>query len=372
MKIAFITSHIDASKQWLWFAEEIRNRGIDQIHIIIESQPTIMHRELTEAGIKTYFLKSSGWWSHLVNFFKVRSILKENNIDLVHTELPFGNLIGLPAAWAAGIKKRVNTCENASWAIDYHSKKQLFIDKLAYLLAKRIIVLTELSKDYLAEHYGVNRDIITVIGHSIKTDDYNNISPERIQKLKAELGVKETDFVIGMVARLEDWKGHRYVIEALKDLVPQYPNIKLLIFGSAGDYLAVIENMVKEYNLEQHVFYKGFVTDNIALYKLFNIHVHVPINEIVETFGISIIEGMISEVPQILTKSGISCFTVRHMENCIEVPYKNSEKIKEAIAFIINNETTAKQLAHTAREDAIRMFSYKSKVDKHIAVYESM
>jgi glycosyltransferase involved in cell wall biosynthesis len=286
--------------------------------------------------------------------------------------LPYGNLLGQPAAWSLGIKKRVNTCENASWAIDYNSRKQLFIDKMTYKLAKRVIVLTDLSKDYLVEHYKLDRNIITTIGHSIKVADYENIAPIRIDSLKNELGIKPNDVVLGMVARLEDWKGHSYVIEALKDLVLKYPNIKLLIFGSAGDYLNTLNNLINKYHLQQHVFYKGFVKDNIALYKVFNIHVHVPINEIVETFGISIIEGMVSEVPQILTKSGISCDTVKHMENCVEVPYKNSEAIKEAIMLLIENKELGNKLAAQAKKDAIEMFSYEAKVEKHMEVYYSI
>ncbi len=372
MRIAFITSHIDKSTQWLWFAQEFKKRNIYQVHIMIDEKQPILYSDLKDNDIKTYYLKHNNIFSHILNFFRVVRILLKHKINIVHTELPYGNLLGLPAAFIAGIKRRINTCENASWAIDYNSKKQWFIDKLAYTLAKKVIVLTDLSKEYLIKHYGLNRENITTIGHSIKVADYENIAPQRIENLRNELGIKPNDIVLGMVARLEDWKGHSYVVEALKDLVLIYPNTKLLIFGSAGDYLAVLNDLIKKNNLQQYIFYKGFVKDNIALYKVFNIHIHVPINEIVETFGISIIEGMISEVPQILTKSGISCDTVKHMENCVEVPYKNSEAIKEAIIMLIENKELGSKLAAQAKKDAIDMFSYEAKVEKHMAVYSSI
>jgi glycosyltransferase involved in cell wall biosynthesis len=371
MRIAFITSHLDRSTQWLWFSEELQKKDVYHVHIFIGETPPILFDDLKQIDIPTYFLNFKNNFSLLINIFKTIHILRSEKIDIVHTEMPYGNIVGQLAGFLLGLK-RVNTCENASWAIDYNSKKQFIIDKLAYFLAHKIIVLTELSREFLIKNYKIRAERIFVIGHSIKTESYENICEQKVNSLKAKYNIGPNDFILGMVSRLEEWKGHKFVIDAVADLKNKHPNIKLLIFGNAAEYKENLLQYIHSKHLEDIVKYNGVEKDNITLYKVFDIHIHVPINEIVETFGISIIEGMISEVPQILTKSGISCFTIKHLENCIEVPYKNSEAIKDAIVMLIENKELGSKLAAQAKKDAIEMFSYEAKVEKHMTVYNSI
>ena len=108
-----------------------------------------------------------------------------------------------------------------------------------------------------------------------------------------------------MVARFEFWKGHIFAIEAFRKLLMEYPNVRMLIFGSKGESFNSVLRYIQNYDLQDHIIYKGFVSDNIALFKLFDVHVHIPINSESETFGINIMEGMISGCAQILTLSQI-------------------------------------------------------------------
>src|SRR5205085_11872182 len=115
MKIAFVTSHINRSTQWLWFSDEMHRRGIDHIHIIINEYKPLLYDDLKEGNIKVYFLKYTNKLSLIVIFFKIIKIFLENKIDVVHTELPYGNLLGMCAAFICRIKMRITTCENTTW-----------------------------------------------------------------------------------------------------------------------------------------------------------------------------------------------------------------------------------------------------------------
>ena len=114
------------------------------------------------------------------------------------------------------------------------------------------------------------------------------------------------------------------------------------------------------------------MNDPVALFKLFDIHLHVPINKYVENGGINIIEGMISGVPQILTKSGYAWQSAEHMKNAFVVDYENAEAIADAIEFMRNNKEVATNLAETAKRDATVTYGLKTKVDTHINLYETL
>jgi glycosyltransferase involved in cell wall biosynthesis len=372
IKVAFVTSHINRSTQWIWFSEELNKRKIDHIHIIINEFKPLLYDDLKQHNVNVYYLKHRNKFSFLINIFKVVKILKQNKIELVHSELPYGNLMGLIAAVICRIKMRITTCENTTWFSDFESKKQEGIDRITYFLSKKVIALTYDSYEFLSQHFKISPKKLTTIHHSLKASDYLDLTSEDIEDLRLKLELPKDKFIIGMVARFEYWKGHIYAIEAMKKLIVDYPEIKLYIFGSKGESYESIMKIIKDNKLENSIIYKGFVADNIGLFNLFDIHLHIPIKLKSETFGINIMEGMISGCAQVLTLSGISCFTARDGKNCIIVPYKSSDAVYEALKLLVSDEELRKRLGNQAREDAKKHFKYEDKVDQHLALYEEL
>jgi glycosyltransferase involved in cell wall biosynthesis len=367
--IAFTLSHINKSLQWLWFAEELKARGIPHVFIIIDPERPILADDLEAIGSVVYHLPHSGWTSHISNVLSTMRIMRRHRVQLLHSSLPHGNLVGQLAAWALRIPKRVSTCENPSWGRDHKNWKQEAIDRLTYRLATDVIACTDMARDYLIQTFGVPRAKLHVIWHSLKLSVYEGIAETRVDALRSQLGLSHQDFVIGMVARLEHWKGHRYAIEAMADVVRVHPNARLLIFGSAGEAHDDIMKLIRDKGLQDRVEYKGFVKDNVALYRLFDVQVHVPISEIAENTGISIIEGMASGCCQVLTRSGFAYYLARHLENAWVVDYCSAAQIKEALLRLIPDPDLRRRLGDAARRDALGRFDYREKVERHLQVY---
>lgn len=374
MKILYCLSHINKSLQWAWFAEEMRNRGVQQVFVLIGSDNGIenfIYKDLQKMGFKTYLLKHDGKISHLKNILKTRSLILQHKVDIVHTALPFGNLVGQTAAFLSGITKRVTTCENASWAHDFKSKKQEWIDDYTFRMSKKIIANSEISADYLRKNWTFDKSKLEVIYHGWKASDYD-VSAERIEKVRLRLNMNnENEFVVGVLSRFEFWKGYKYIIEAAR-LLKDKPGIKFYIFGGKGSYYGEAMKMIANYGLEEKIVHTEFVEDSPALYQLFDVHLHVPIDQYVETGGLTIVDGMMAARPQILTLSGYAYQISRHMQNAYVVPYKNAQAIAEAILWMKNNPEKSRELAEQARKDAIKMFGINIKVDKHLAVYNEL
>ncbi len=377
MNILYALSHINKSLQWQWFAEEMKNRGINQTYVIVDDGiggSSCLHNDLQSLGIKSYFLPYMYKLAHITNVLKTVSLIKKHNPDVVHTSLPYGNAVGQLAAWMAGIKNRVTTCENASWAHDFHNKKQENIDKLTYKFSKKVIAVADSAKEYLQEMYQISDEKLLTIYHGLKESEYDNVSTERIRKIQDQLQTSENDFIVGVVSRYEFWKGHEFINKAAAILKQRnkHQNIKILVFGSKGSYYDTAMQQVNELGVEDVVISKGYIDDPVALFRLFDVHLHVPVNKYVENCGINIIEGMISERPQILTKSGYAWQSAEHMKNAYVVDYENAEAIADGILYMKDNYGRAKQLASQAHADALKDYSLKVKADKHIALYNEM
>jgi glycosyltransferase involved in cell wall biosynthesis len=377
MNILYVLSHITKSLQWQWFAEEMKNRGINQTYVIIDSQYGTgchLYDDLLAMGVKAYMLPYRYKIEHAYNILKTVSIIKKNKIDIVHTSLPYGNAIGQAAAWLCGIRNRISTCENASWADDFGSKKQRVIDRLTYLTSKKVIAVADSAKEYLKERYGLKEDKLFTIYHGLKESEYENVTQDKVKQIKNELRLDQEEFIVGVVSRYEYWKGHEFINKAAAILKQRnrHHGIKILIFGSMGSYYQTAMKQIVDLNVGDIVQYKGFSADPVSLFRTFNVHLHVPINKYVENCGINIIEGMISGAPQILTKSGYAWQSAEHMKNAYVVDYQNAEDIADAIEFMKNNRETARRLGEQAKTDAIATYGLKAKVDKHISLYQEV
>lgn len=372
MTVFYCLSHINKSLQWLWFAEELQKKGIKQIYFLIQIGTTtvFLYEDIKKLGIEVYLVKHKSKLSFIQNIRKAITIINRNRVNIVHTSLPYGNLIGQIAAVMCGIKARITTCENVSWAHDFGNRKQLWIDKFTFWKTKKIIATSEIAADYLKKNWNFNKSKLRIIYHGLKTKEFD-VREERIENLKYQLGLnKQENYIIGVVARYEFWKGHNYIIEAAQILREQ-KEIKFYVFGSKTDYFDVAMKKIKELDLEDNIIYGGVVEDVPALYKLFDLHLHVPINEHVETGGITIIEGMMAERPQVLTLSGYAWQVSKHLHNAYIVPFKSGSAIAEAILWMKYNPIEAKRMADQAKKDAY-MFSIQTKTDQHLEIYNEL
>jgi len=375
VKILYCLSHINKSLQWEWFAEEMKRRDIQQVFVLIDLENGIecfLYEDLKKLGLKTYLLKHKGRFSHISNVLKTRALIHEYKVDIVHTALPFGNLVGQTAALLSGITKRVTTCENASWAHDFKSKKQEWIDNYTFRMSKKIIANSEISADYLRKNWDFDKSKLEVIYHGWKASDYI-VSSDRIEKIRLGLKIpkEKKEFIVGVLSRFEFWKGYKYIIEAA-NILKDTPDIKFYIFGGRGSYYDEAMGMIAGYGLENKIIHTEFIEDSPALYQLFDVHLHVPIDQYVETGGLTIVDGMMAARPQVLTLSGYAYQISRHMQNAYVVPYKNAQAIAEAILWMKNNPERSHEMAQQAREDAINMFGINIKVDKHLKIYNEL
>lgn len=372
MIIAVILSHINKSTQWSCLSKEFKKNGVEHYFIILNDYETLLEKDLKEIGTPVYFFKTDGKFPLIVNFFKVLRVLIKQRPTIIHTSLPYGNLIGQSAALATFISRRVTTCENTSWAHDFKSIKQKIIDRFTFMASRKIIATCETGKNYLISSWNINPGKIEILNQALDPRDYENIPTDRVSKFKSDQGITDNDFVIGVVARFEFWKGHRYIIEAIDILKSKIPGLRVMIVGSKGQDYEDIMKLVEQKELGGIIRYLGFIENLPLFFRSINIHIHVPINEYVETFGLNIIEGMMAECPQILTKSGIAVTTAEHNHNCLLVNYCDSKQIAEAILLYYKDTALRKRLSHNAKKDAVHFFNLNRKFECSMQIYNSL
>jgi glycosyltransferase involved in cell wall biosynthesis len=182
--------------------------------------------------------------------------------------------------------------------------------------------------------------------------------------VREEFSIKQGESLIGIVGRLDWWKGHEYFIEAFAKANQTISNLKGLIVGNLENKVAVNKNrryyeklvgLITKYNLREKIVFTGFRNDIPKLMASFDVVVHA--SSIPEPFGLVIIEGMAAGKPVIATAAGGVCEIIDHGENGLLVPCKNSDALAKSIVHVISDPDKAKNIGLNARRCVLKKFS---------------
>jgi glycosyltransferase involved in cell wall biosynthesis len=122
--------------------------------------------------------------------------------------------------------------------------------------------------------------------------------------LRASLGAAETDVVVLMASRFEEWKGHRLLLQAASQLTGSW---RLWIAGSAQRaheqaYLAELQRLSAAAGIADRVSFLGERRDVPALMRAADIHCQP--NSGPEPFGLAFVEALYAGRPVVTTDMG--------------------------------------------------------------------
>ena len=222
---------------------------------------------------------------------KLMAIIRELNPDIVHTH---GSISGRIAAKKCG-KKVVFTRHSAFPFPAYVRKTPLrFLYKYLYEhYSDRIVAISPAGAKIMTD-CGISEKKIDVMMNGVELVARDGL--EKCAEMRTKYGIKNGDFIIGMLARIEEYKGHLDVLEALKILRDEDRKIKLIIAGT-GSFENAVKKRAEELGLSGSVIFTGFVNDVAAVLSLMNVQINA--SYVSETSSLSLLEGMSMALPAV-------------------------------------------------------------------------
>ena len=283
----------------------------------------------------------------------IRWIIKSAQPHIIHTHSSLFARIG---AHLAGFdKKRIVYTKHCVFELPKITQSKAF--RRAYriaddLLATNIIAVAESAKDELIA-YGVNKNKIKVIINGVKP--LKESTEKEKQALRESLGIKQNDFVVGISARLEEYKGHKTLIEAAAISKKEGThNIVFLIMGS-GSYEETLQNYAESLGVTDRVIFLGF-KPNVADYvNIFDVNVNCSIGT--ETSSLAISEGLSLGKPVIASDFGGNPNMVKNGTTGFIFRQNDALALYEKIIFLKNHPNTLKYMSTNAKLDFNERFS---------------
>jgi glycosyltransferase involved in cell wall biosynthesis len=172
------------------------------------------------------------------------TLIRELRPDVVHTHSSKAGIIGRRAAWKARGPAVVHTIHGPPFMPiegSFPRRLKTRLNNWIYTLAERhaahrchsiVSVADAMTRQYLARGIG-NPSLYTTVRSGMEIGPYLNPAPgQSREEVRRELGLMDTDFVIGTVARLAEHKGHDDLLDALAADLRANPHWRLLWVGN--------------------------------------------------------------------------------------------------------------------------------------------
>lgn len=274
---------------------------------------------------------------------ELKSIIKDLKPDIVHAH---SALSGRIAAYLCRVPARFYTrhCafEPPKWLTTFPGKQiSGFVNNT---LATDIVAVAEAAKKNMTDT-GVDERKITVIINGV--EPMRKTSDDEKRALKISLGIPEDTFVCVISARLEDYKGHSYLLDTIKEVSEKHPDIVCLVIGG-GSLDETLKKRAGELEIAGKVRFTGFVNDVAPYYNIMDLNLNCSWGT--ETSSLALSEGFSLGVPAVATTFGGNPYMVTDGENGILVPERDSHAMAEAILRLINSPETMKRMSGRAYE----------------------
>lgn len=366
-KVTYIISDINKVVFFEHTALGLRAQGFDVSFILINCATAHLATFLTTEKFTVHHLQVNRILFSWRQIMQCARILKSIKPNAVHSHMAVANWVGLWAARIANVPMRVFT-RHSGYPL-YPTLKEISIDKIQNKLATHIVAITQ-NVSSLLHAQKVPAHKITLIHHGFDIERMMHPIPTEVAAIKQKYNPTNNYPVIGVVARWIELKGIQYIIPAFKQLLVDYPNAKLCLFNSndSEGYGAELKKLCATIpaNNIQIVAFENNVYD---LYQLFDIYVHVPVNERCEAFGQTYIEALAAGIPSVFTLSGIAPEFIIHEKNALVVEFNNSEVIYNAINKILSSPELKTKLVTQGQKDVSEKFSLQGYINKLVTFY---
>lgn len=207
---------------------------------------------------------------------------------------------------------------------------------------------------------------------SVRIDSVpTGIDPQRFRpgdrvEARRRLGLPEGGALVGIVATLRSWKGHRFLVEAMAGL----PESAGLVIVGDGPQRATLEALVDQHGLRPRTRFAG------------NQHDVVPWLQALDVFALpsyanegvpqALIQAMLTALPCVTTAAGSISELAIDGETALVVPPQEVAPLRAAILRLLMSPETQTRLGEAARRHCEAGYSYEAMLDRMERIYKNL
>ncbi|MBS1808851.1 MAG: glycosyltransferase [Acidobacteria bacterium] len=347
-----------AERQLVELAKGLASKG-HQIEVLVFYGGGELEQCLIDSNIRVYHLGKTARWDVIGFLFKCYQAIRSSNPQVLHSYLVTANTIAAllkpflsQAQIVWGVRAGNMNLENYDWVARWSYRIESWFSPFADL----IICNSESGREYAAAK-GFPRKKMVVIPNGIDTTYFK---PDPVTRLRgrAVWGISESDFLIGLVARLDPIKGHETFLRAAAKYVKNHSKVRFICVGDGpADYTKQLQQMSLGLGLGNKVIWTGGQRDMVMVYNALDVMTSASYGE---GFPNVVGEAMACGIPCVVTAVGDSAQIVAETGKIV-APYDEDAM---AAAWTSLDADARQTLGALARVRICKMFSCESLVEK--------
>lgn len=290
---------------------------------------------------------------------KMRKVIKKTSPSIVHSHASLSSRI---ASLSLGIPSRIFT-KHCSFGENTHSKLSFVTGALNNILSSSIIATSDSAKRELI-NMGCNEKKIKIITNG--TEALPPLNENERKEIRKQYGFDEDNFIIGIFARLEKYKGHKTLISSAQICKKRYPKFRFLIVGD-GSIMEELKEYAKLLDVDDIIKFTGFC-ENVS--PLFNItDLNVNCSYLSETSSLSLCEGMSLGIPSVVSNCGGNPHMVKNEMNGLVFTKNDPSSLSRALIRLYSDKELYQKCSTLARKRYETEFSAKIMVENTMKLY---
>ncbi|WP_456430857.1 glycosyltransferase [Thermosulfuriphilus sp.] len=343
--------------------------GALQVFYLLRGLSGLGHQNILVCEQGSGIEKASGKWARISPISSLGEpdprllghllrLIRRQRPDILHVHSRRGaDFWGALAARITGIKavitRRVDNPEPA------------WLARWRYNSFDHVVTISQGIRDVLISE-GIPPERITCVHSAIEVDCY--AGPGNRGQFEKEFGLEPATLLIGMVAQFIPRKGHRFLVEAAKELVLKEKRIRFVLLGQ-GPLEGKIRSLINEAGLGPYFILAGFREDLPRLLPCLDLLVHPAT---MEGLGVSLIQAAAAGVPIVASRVGGVPEIVQHRVNGLLVPPGDVCALKEALLALILRPEVRKKMGEEGRRIAREKFSLARMIKGNLQVYSKV
>jgi glycosyltransferase involved in cell wall biosynthesis len=357
--------HTEASKGWggqeiriLTEAAGMRARG-HHVELACPADARI-HREAERYGVKAYALPIGR--KNPSGLLALRAFLRANAYDVV-------NAHSSTDAWLVALASRgwkapplVRTRHISAAVPDNRATRWLYRNASAH-----VVTTGEALREQLVRHNGLASAHVTSVPTGIDAERFPPADPALRNERRRDLGLPLERPLVGIVATLRSWKGHRFLLEAMRELASIEAH--LAIVGD-GPQRSALEAQARDLGIEHAVTFAGNRDDVAPWLQSFDAFA-LPsyANEGVPQ---ALLQAMFTALPCVTTNAGAISEIAIDRETALVVARENPAALAAALHEVLSDAEEAARLGANARALVLERHGLDRMLERMENVFEAV
>lgn len=237
-----------------------------------------------------------------------------------------------------------------------HNRIQRYINSVEWRLTYEswvVIVNSEFMKKEVKNLFRLPEDKIRIIPNGVNINKFKGyVLDYNFRRNYAT----DNEKIVFFVGRLVNEKGAHILINAAPKIIKHYKNTKFIVAGK-GPQLEYLRKSADHLNISSKVYFTGYISeeDLARLYKCADIAVFPSLYE---PFGIVALEGMLADIPVIVSDTGGLGEIVMHGINGMKSYVGDSNSLADCVIEILLNPEKGKTMKKRALKEVLTMYNW--------------